>query len=288
MSREIKVLHLESTDICQAACPLCSREINPKFKNPHNQLTVDQITKHFDEQFISNLDKMFICGNYGDPAAGKHTLEIYKYFRYINPTIVLGMNTNGAIQNTQWWMSLAEIFVGESDYVVFSIDGLADTNHIYRRGVIWDKLMDNCKQFIESGGNAQWDMLVYKHNQHQVDECEQLARELGFSWFRAKVSKRDHLSGLEPPTGWIDPIVKSGPINCMAVKESSVYLDARGIVHPCCWLGNSLDNILSLSDVTATWNTENTNPTCKKICSGLENSFTNQWQRETNLETIKG
>ena len=28
MNREIKVLHLESTDVCQAACPLCARETN--------------------------------------------------------------------------------------------------------------------------------------------------------------------------------------------------------------------------------------------------------------------
>jgi len=44
MSREIKVLHLESTDVCQAACPLCARETNPDFnKNIKNHLRIDQL-----------------------------------------------------------------------------------------------------------------------------------------------------------------------------------------------------------------------------------------------------
>jgi len=33
---------------------------------------------------LRNLDKMVMCGNYGDPAAGKHTLGILSYFRGLN------------------------------------------------------------------------------------------------------------------------------------------------------------------------------------------------------------
>jgi AraC-like DNA-binding protein len=40
----VRVLHLESTDVCQAACPLCARETEIDFdKNTHNYLTVDLI-----------------------------------------------------------------------------------------------------------------------------------------------------------------------------------------------------------------------------------------------------
>ena len=42
--RSIKVLHIEPTDVCQAACPLCYRETDPEF-DKHNklQLSIEQI-----------------------------------------------------------------------------------------------------------------------------------------------------------------------------------------------------------------------------------------------------
>ena len=278
-----KVVHLEPTDVCQAACPLCARETDAEFdKQQHHHLTVEQIKQHFSEDTIRGLDKMFMCGNYGDPAAGRHTLEIYRYFRSINPTIVLGMNTNGAVQNIAWWGELAGILDQPQDYVVFSIDGLKDTNHVYRRNVVWSKLMDNAQAFISAGGQAHWDMLVYKHNEHQVDHCEQLARDMGFTWFRAKVSRRPYINGLEFPIGWQEPNVNTGPIECIALKELSVYIDAQSRVSPCCWLGSTQTNFVTLEQVQTTWATD-PHPTCRATCSGVNNSFTNQWQREVEL-----
>jgi MoaA/NifB/PqqE/SkfB family radical SAM enzyme len=278
-----KVVHIESTDVCQAACPLCARETDVEFnKQQHNHLTVEQIKQHFSEDVICGLDKMFMCGNYGDPAAGRHTLEIYRYFRAINPTIVLGMNTNGAVQNTAWWSELAGILNQPKDYVVFSIDGLEDTNQIYRRNVSWSKLINNAEAFISAKGRAHWDMLVYKHNEHQVNGCEQMARDMKFTWFRAKVSRRPYINGLEFPVGWQHPSVNTGPIECIAIKDSSVYIDAQARVSPCCWLGSTQTDFVTLEQVQATW-ASNPHPTCRATCSGINNSFTNQWQREVEL-----
>ena len=77
MLREIKVLHLEPTDVCQAACPQCARETDSLFdKKSQHHLSVDQIKDLVSLETVVGLDKMFMCGNYGDPAAGKHTLDI--------------------------------------------------------------------------------------------------------------------------------------------------------------------------------------------------------------------
>mgnify|MGYP003643826053 FL=1 len=288
MSREIKVLHLESTDVCQAACPLCARETNPDFnKNIKNHLRIDQLLEHFNDNAIAELDKVFMCGNYGDPVAGKNTLDILKYVRNINPSITLGINTNGALQTTAWWSEVGKLFNNPTDYVVFSIDGLEDTNSIYRVNVIWEKVMNNAKTFIDAGGSAHWDMLVYKHNQHQVESAEQLSRNMGFSWFRAKVSKRTPIAGLEQPDEWADPLPNTGPIQCHVLAEKSAYIDAQGRLYPCCWLGNSLDVLISdISEVEKTWYTDNPNPTCKGACS-TSNSisrFKDQWRKETQLK----
>lgn len=282
-----KVLHLEVTDVCQAECPLCARETDHSFnKDIRHNLSVDDIQRSLSESFIHQLDKMFMCGNYGDPAAGQNTLSIVDYFRQLNKNITLGMNTNGGIQSTDWWTALAERFNQPLDYVVFSIDGLADTNHIYRKKVNWDKVIANARAFIKAGGSAHWDMLVYEHNEHQVESAEQLARDMGFTWFRAKVSKRpSNIDWLRPPKGWSSPPRATGAIDCHVLKEQSVYMSARGSIYPCCWLGDNTEHTIDKFDsISGSWSTK-PNSICSATCSTNTSgtNFTNQWQRNIAL-----
>lgn len=281
------VLHLEPTDVCQAACPACAREIDSEFdKTQQHHLTIDQILQHVDRTQIAKLDKMFMCGNYGDPAAGRHTMEIFKHFRSINPTITLGMNTNGAIQARHWWQALGELFQNAGDYVVFSIDGLEDTNHIYRRGVSWPWLMQNVKAYIATGASAHWDMLVYRHNEHQLEACQQFAKDLGFTWFRAKVSRRPMPNDLEFPVSWQVRTHRSTRIDCHAIREQSIYIDAQGRRSPCCWLGARQSSFVEdISEVMPTWQTANPNPVCATTCgqAAHQTNFSAQWRREVQL-----
>lgn len=281
----VRVLHVEPTDVCQAACPSCARETDPAFdKRVHNWLTVQDFEPY--EKLIYRLDKLFMCGNYGDPAANGEVTSIFSYVRQVNSSIVLGMNTNGGLQGTYWWTNLANILYKPTDYVVFSIDGLEDTNHIYRKNVSWDRVMSNAESFIAAGGNAQWDMLVYEHNEHQVEACEQLAQDMGFGWFRAKVSKREPtVNWLRPPRGWTRPVIDQGPIKCFRDQDQSLYLSARGVFHPCCWLGYGSDTVDAFDAVRASWNTDACNPVCRETCSSINNmtNFTGQWQRDVPL-----
>jgi MoaA/NifB/PqqE/SkfB family radical SAM enzyme len=287
----VKVLHLEPTTLCNAACPLCPRENPSRFNKEHDihHLTVDQIKELFSPEFIKNLDKMFMCGNYGDPAAGVHTLDIYRYFRKINPDITLGMNTNGSLRNRAWWTELAGILSNPLDFVIFSIDGLEDTNHLYRVNTQWEKIIKNTTAFIQAGGNAQWDMLIYDYNSHQVDDAQSVARQMGFSWFRAKVSNRKNtIAWLQPPAGWVPPLLNTGPIMCHAEKEQSLYVSAAGIVHPCCFLGHKNDGatVDQYQEIKQHWNTLDCHPKCKLVCSTDGNSthFSKQWRLEVDFK----
>ena len=293
-NQDVKVLHIEPTDACNAACPQCSRETDLTFdKTNLHHLTVDQIKDIVDEDTIRNLDKMYMCGDYGDPAAGQHTLEIYQYFRSINPTITLGMNTNGGLRNIDWWDKLAKTMYQPGDYpreyVVFSIDGLADTNHIYRINVNWDKVMNNAQTFIRAGGRAHWEMLVFDYNEHQVDIAQQMAKDIGFKWFRAKVSKRFRthpVDFLHPPKAWKDPVVPKGDISCQALNESGLYISAKGVVHPCCWLGHDDEaTLINFNKIQESWASNQPHKICYDTCTKNTEgtSFTNQWQREVEF-----
>ena len=289
MFQSYKILHLEPTSACNAACPQCAREVDPSFDKENIQhLTLEKLKTLVGDADIKNLDKMFMCGNYGDPAAGTHTLDIYKYFRAINPSISLGMNSNGGLRSTDWWTRLGKLLNQPRDYVVFSIDGLEDTNHLYRVNVNWNNVIKNASAYIEAGGLAHWDMLVFEHNKHQVDQVQELAKNLGFKWFRAKVSKRFDLypvTFLQPPKEWKNPIVSKGIIECQAIKDSSFYISADAKTYPCCYLGGTDYTIDTFDYVSSTWSTTTPNSVCLHTCNknAQGTSFSNQWQREVEF-----
>lgn len=286
-SREIRVVHLEPTDVCQAACPLCLRETDSAFdRGQQHHLTVTQLQKALQGVDIAALTKAFACGNYGDPAAGKYTKDIFAWLRSLNSSITLGMNTNGGLQDRDWWRDLAQMFRGTRDYVVFSVDGLDDTNHIYRINVQWDRVMDNAQQFIDAGGSAHWDMLIYQHNQHQIDDAVALARRMGFRWFRAKVSKRPLAVNLQYPLTWQLPKSPTGPIQCHALRERSLYVNAQGQTFPCCWLaGGSGLAPVDFRSIQKSWSTGQPEAVCRATCSTDDNqsTFQQQWRLEIQL-----
>lgn len=301
LTHDIKVLHLEPTTVCNARCPQCARENPDLYDDNINraELTLGKCRELFSTEFIKNLDKMFMCGDFGDPVAAKDTLKILKYFKTINPSIVLGLNTNGSIQNKLWWTELASILDNPCDYAIFSIDGLEDTNHIYRKNVRWHKVIENAKAFIDAGGSAHWDMLVFKHNEHQIKEAENLAREIGFSFFRSKVSKRfatNPVEGLDAPVTFELPNINAThAIKCHALTEKSLYVSATGEKFPCCWIGvntfkmdsylQSLLNSDNWSKLIKSWNNA-PHATCSETC-GVNNtkktSFESQWSKEIKL-----
>jgi sulfatase maturation enzyme AslB (radical SAM superfamily) len=91
------------------------------------------------------------------------------------------------MRSEEFWFKMGQLFKDKKHWdIVFSIDGLEDTNHLYRRGVEWTKLMNNLTAFIKGGGVAIWEYLIFKHNEHQVDQARQLSVDLGFKEFRPK------------------------------------------------------------------------------------------------------
>lgn len=250
---DIKNIHLEVTNKCQASCPMCARNLQGGIDNPFmhlNEITLEQFTEWFPPLFIKQLDKLYMCGNLGDPIIAKDTLKILSYCREHNDSMNLSINTNGSARTSKFWEQLADIKVS----IRFGIDGLEDTHKLYRRGTDFNQIIANASAFIQKGGNAIWDMLVFEHNEHQVEQCKLLSQELGFIEFvpkntsRFKNNKLDVLDKTGRKEYTLYPSIKSkeltkkvsnieaGAINCK-VKYGSLYITSNGVVTPCCWLG---------------------------------------------------
>ena len=217
--QDIKMVHFEITQRCQAACPMCDRNINGGKDSPHitnAELTLEDTKRIFEPEFVKQLKTFYMCGNLGDPVMATDTLEIFKWLRSINPDLWLSMNTNAGAQDEDWWKELAETF-GRMGTVIFSLDGLADTNHMYRQNVRWDKVERSYKAFIGAGGRARWDYLIFEHNEHQVDEAKRISEEAGFERFQAKKTARF-------VTTWLDKKEEHQAKNRKAVSYTHLTL----------------------------------------------------------------
>jgi|LakMenEpi03Aug12_release.lakeMendotaPanAssembly.Ray.scaffolds.fasta_scaffold94481_2 MoaA/NifB/PqqE/SkfB family radical SAM enzyme len=253
---DIKSVHLEITNKCQAKCPMCARNMQGGILNPFielTEITLEQFKEWFPVDFIKQLNNLYMCGNLGDPIIAKDTTEIFRYLRENNQTITLNMHTNGSGRNDKWWKDLAELNVS----VIFGIDGLVDTHSLYRINTDFNKIIKNAKTFINHGGNARWDMIVFQHNEHQVEDCRKLSKELGFGEFTVKHTSRfrnGKLNVLNDEGKTINilyptlnsknmiPKIKQSElevlpkINCKVLEYNQIYVSADGTVTPCCWI----------------------------------------------------
>ena len=263
--QDIRDVHLEISTLCNASCPWCPRTF---WGYPHNggypecNLTLAQARQIFTKDFLWQLDTLYINGNYGDIVMNPEAPEIVRYFKQSNPKLTVTISTNGSARDADFWRSLAGLAE-----VSFCLDGLADTHSLYRQNTSWDTVIKNAKTFISAGGRATWKFIQFDHNQHQIERCGQLAKELGFQEFRlvddgrntAPVFNRKgeltHTLGnytgeqsfeilfhrkrtedilLEDITDSKQPKTS---VACGTQLNKSIYIAATGDVSPCCFMG---------------------------------------------------
>ena len=185
---DIKYLQVDHNSTCNLRCPQCARTHEGA---THPELPLLELKVSDYEKFIPhtpNLDIIMFCGNYGEVVVSNTFMDCLDYVLENTKSKII-ITTNSSARNEEWWSLLAQKLKGRGK-VNFSIDGLEDTNHIYRVNAVWDKVINNAKAFTSAGGRARWDYLVFGHNEHQVDEAVALAKDIGFEEFQIKLTNR--------------------------------------------------------------------------------------------------
>lgn len=185
---DIRQLHLEVSTQCNAECPMCARNIRGATAPGLDELsmTLAQFTAWVPDTLLGQLQTLDVCGAYGDPAMAAELPSICRYVHRINPDCEIRIYSNGGIRTPKWWAQLALI---PRLAVIFAIDGV-ETNSKYRRRVDTGKVLANAEAFITAGGKAQWDFIVFEHNEHEVEQARELSATLGFETFAVKRTAR--------------------------------------------------------------------------------------------------
>ena len=268
---DVKIVHVEASSRCNSHCPMCSRYTGLGHIQPglvEEDLQPDVFYKLFTAEFTAQLDHVYFSGVYGDPCLNKLLPEYVNYL-ISHGCKSISIDTNGGYRDESWWAQLAIPKV----LINFALDGASnETLGQYRIGVVYDKVIKNLTSFVNAGGRAQWNFIVFKHNEHEVEQARSLAKELNVD-FRIKVTQKfrnkkdfkimkqgQQIGVLEPPAqeqyrhnnigtdshvphsqfefnlaGFTS--LNNNKIVCKSQERSEIFLAASGLLLPCCYLG---------------------------------------------------
>tara|TARA_B100001057_G_scaffold227362_1_gene227734 strand:+ start:3682 stop:4788 length:1107 start_codon:yes stop_codon:yes gene_type:complete len=288
---QITRLQLEVTNYCNAGCPQCARVnyLSKKFTEAETVYPRRINSNHFDldkyKQILHNdtwgsLKYIHFCGNYDEPTIHPQFIDMLEHtMAWLQQNKIkdlsVNVSTNGGARDSEFWQKIGELSkkyqnIGCKLTVIWGIDGLQDTNHIYRIGVAWNKLMNNVQAYHKMGGISCWQWIRFQHNEHQLSWAQQNYKQLGFESFyiigtdRDVAQKKNELLQQQEKIPSfsrkkIEAHIKNDIINttvahtdqknqsfsqihCKALDhhstiKRSIYIDAQGHVMPCCWMG---------------------------------------------------
>lgn len=261
---DIGRLQIELTNYCNAACPLCLRnDIASKHLNSTN-LSFQTLKDRLSKYKWPNLDIVDLCGHVDEPTLHPDFLAIVDYLLALNTRLEVHIATNGGARNTQFWSKLGCLSRDRRVVVVFGIDGLESTNHIYRKNVKWASLQRNYKAFIQNGGFAKWQFIPFEHNHHEIEKAQRVADLEGFKKFKIKSSYNKQSKEIKP---YYEETIQFGNVSnkkviCSARPNSgkeifhskfgSLFISNEGYCLPCCWMGTpeQINKLIRLSETS--------------------------------------
>ena len=237
-------LHIETTTRCSLACPACPRTTwHSITKRPvvKSDLDVDLLEKFLDCESGKKIQQFLLCGDYGDSIYYPDLIKLIKRFR---DRISFQIITNGSRQTEKFWQNLSEVLT-ENDSIIFSIDGLENTNHLYRVNSDWESVMQGLDIMVKGPAHVHWKTIVFNFNYNKLDEIKNFAESRGAT-FHAKKTHRFGDQSLAPPDNYVesnhlfqDDFIHNHQIEIepRCEKEAKI-ITADGYLSPCDWIRN--------------------------------------------------
>lgn len=240
-------LSIEPTTACNLGCPACPSGLKA-FSRPTGKIDLN-----LHQQWLAQVSgKVFYINYYfqGEPFLHPQFLELIREAKRQKIYTATSTNAHFIDQN-----KAKEIVTSGLDRLIISIDGLTqETYESYRVHGKLDKVIAASKALVAAKKEANsstphliFQFLVVKANEHQVNEVQQLASEIGIDEVRFKTAQvYDYVNGNEliPDNEAYSRYVKQkdgtyrfkykGGNSCWRMWSSSV-LTWDGQVVPCCF-----------------------------------------------------
>lgn len=254
-------IQFELSTVCNALCLGCVRTdasfTQSKFSIPSGSyIDIEQIFKLLKSDAMKTVTALEFCGTIDEPLVHPNFLELLEG---LDKRYTIYIHTNGGLRTPTYYTKLAQILHTFSEYeMLFSLDGLENTNHLYRQNVDWYKCIENAQAFINAGGNAIWQFIVFPWNQHQTIEAKQYAKQLGFKKFAIRhdrsfikdwpIEKINEQKEKAPLTDYVTSKniyervagKENNFIKCNNKSKGMYFVSYDAKLWPCCFLPNTL------------------------------------------------
>jgi len=272
-------LTVEPTNICNLKCPLCTTG-SGEMERVNGKMSLDT--------FQSIMDKMgddiffLLIYHQGEPYINKHFFDFVRLAKEKN--IYVTTSTNGHYFTEE---NITKTIESGLDSMIVSLDGVTQESfEKYRVGGDLEKVIDGTKKLMAEKKkrkirtpNVALQFLVMKHNESEVEQVRQLAKDMGVDRLLIKnIEVRTYDEALT----WLpkdvkyrrydvkgnDYVVKGIDKNSCARPWMSTLVNWDGEFVPCCFDKNGkypMGNIHELPDFENIWRGEPINDFRKKL-----------------------
>jgi radical SAM protein with 4Fe4S-binding SPASM domain len=178
---------VEPTNYCNLKCPLCPTGAGI-LKRKKGYMEWKTYTT-----FIDDVGKYLLAisfWNYGEPFLHKNLAQMVKYAH--DRGIYTIISTNGHFFSDE---RIAEILDSGLSKIILSVDGASQkTLEVFRKGARIDEIINGASKLIIKRNQRgmktpilQFQFIVMKHNEHEIETAKQLAEQIGCDEFRLKL-----------------------------------------------------------------------------------------------------
>lgn len=279
-------ISFEPTTSCNLRCPECPSGLRA-FTRPTGMLQKDFFRQTIDEIHKELLYLIFYFQ--GEPYLNPGFLEMVRYAA--DKKIYTATSTNAHYLNDENAKKTVESGL---DRLIISIDGTTqDTYRQYRVGGNIDKVIQGARNIVKWKKELNsktpfvfFQFLVVKHNEHQVEEIKQLAKEIGVDEVRFKTAQvydyENDPNNLIPSLDKFSRYRKDSkgvyqPKNklanrCWKLWHSNV-ITWDGLVVPCCFDKDAMHRLGNLKNESfkTVWHNDNYKQFRSELMMGRKN-----------------
>ena len=279
-------ISFEPTTSCNLRCPECPSGLRA-FTRPTGMLEKDFFSQTIDEIHKDLLYLIFYFQ--GEPYLNTSFLDMVKYAS--DKGIYTATSTNAHYLNDEAARKTVESGL---DRLIISIDGTTqETYKQYRVGGNLEKVIEGAKNIVKWKKELNsktpfvfFQFLVVKHNEHQIEEIQQLAKEIGVDEVRFKSAQvYDYENDPNQLIPTIDKFSrykknKEGtytPKNKLANRCWKLWhanvITWDGLVVPCCFDKDAMHQLGNLKNQSfkTVWNNDNYKQFRAELMMGRKN-----------------
>jgi len=228
-------LTIEPTNVCNLRCPFCPTG-KGEFGRPKGMMTFENYKRIIDE--IGDYLVMAYLFLWGEPLLNK---DIYRMITYTQEkNIGTCIHTNLTIFNEEDARRMVDSGL---EYLTISLDGASQSAYVkYRRGGDFNKVIANLRLLVKtreklrsSNPCIEWKFLVFRHNQHEIEEARKLAGKLGVDAFIVEPGMVEDESWRPTIEGYCSEDENPKANKCNWLWTHTVINWDGGVV-PCCWI----------------------------------------------------